>query len=290
MLGYESARECLNGMFLILTPPRQISRQALEAAGITAQDLDAILLATISGDYVFPATACVVQYKLGLRDCMAMDLSAACTGYIYGLSMAQAYIESGMYSNILLIGVDVLTKVVDWSDRSTCVLFGDGAGATVIQPNEDRGVLGTVLGADGGAAELLYQPCGGSRVPISNEAINHKKHYLYMNGREIFKHAVRVMSQTCLNVLEKCGKSLDDVDLVIPHQANLRIIEAVAKRLGVSMENFFINVEKYANTSAATIPMALHEALEQGRLHEGDLVLFVSFGGGLTWGASLVQY
>ncbi len=268
----------------------EASKQAIAAAGTTAEELDAILLATISGDYVFPATACVVQYKLGIRDCMAMDLSAACSGYIYGLSMAQAYIESGMYKNILLIGVDVLTKVVDWSDRSTCVLFGDGAGASIIQPHESRGVLRTVLGADGAAAELLYQPCGGSRIPISNQAIDQKKHYLYMNGREIFKHAVRVMSQTCLQVLENCGKTLDDVALVIPHQANMRIIEAVAKRLGLSMDRFFINVEKYANTSAATVPMALHEALEQGRLNRGELVLFVSFGGGLTWGASLVQY
>ncbi|HOJ60068.1 MAG TPA: beta-ketoacyl-ACP synthase III [bacterium] len=266
------------------------SRDALRAAGISPDDLDAILVATISGDYVFPATACVLQHKLGASHAMAFDLSAACTGYIYGLSVAQAYIESGRYKNILLVGVDMLTKVVDWTDRNTCVLFGDGAGATVIQPRERGGVLDTVLGSDGSAAELLYQPCGGTRVPISHEAIDRKKHFLYMNGREIYKYAVREMVQSCHEVLKRCGKTIEDVRLIIPHQANNRILEAVAQRLGVSMDRLFINIEKYANTSAATVPIALHEALQQGRLHEGDLALLVSFGGGLTWGASLVQF
>lgn len=266
------------------------SRQALDSAGITANDLDAILVATISGDYIFPATACVVQHRLGAKNCMAFDLSAACTGYIYGLSVAQAYIESGLYKNILLVGVDVLTKTVDWTDRSTCILFGDGAGATVIQPSETKGVIGTVLGSDGGAAEALYQPCGGSRIPISEEAIRQGKQFLYMDGRSIFKQAVRVMAQTCLDVLDQCNLTLDDVALIVPHQANLRILEAVAKRLNVDMERMFVNIEKYANTSAATVPIALHEALQQGRLKEGELALFVSFGGGLTWGANLVQF
>jgi len=266
------------------------SRDALRAAGLTPEDLDAVLVATISGDYVFPATACVLQHKLGAPNAMAFDLSAACTGYIYGLSVAQAYIESGRYRNILLVGVDMLTKVVDWTDRNTCVLFGDGAGATVIQPREEAGVLDTVLGSDGSAAELLYQPCGGTRIPISHEAIENKKHYLYMNGREIYKYAVREMVQCCRRVLERCGRSIGEVDLIIPHQANNRILEAVAQRLEVPMDRVFINIEKYANTSAATIPIALHEALQQGRLREGSLTLFVSFGGGLTWGASLVQF
>lgn len=266
------------------------SRDALRAAGLTPEDLDAVLVATISGDYVFPATACVLQHKLGAPNAMAFDLSAACTGYIYGLSVAQAYIESGRYRNILLVGVDMLTKVVDWTDRNTCVLFGDGAGATVIQPREEAGVLDTVLGSDGSAAELLYQPCGGTRIPISHEAIENKKHYLYMNGREIYKYAVREMVQCCRRVLERCGRSIGEVDLIIPHQANNRILEAVAQRLEVPMDRVFINIEKYANTSAATIPIALHEALQQGRLRKGSLTLFVSFGGGLTWGASLVQF
>lgn len=267
----------------------EASRQALERAGAAPESLDAILVATISPDYFFPATACLVQSRLGAKNAMAFDLSAACTGFIYGLSVAQAYIESGMYRNILLVGVDLLTKVVDWTDRNTCVLFGDGAGAVVIQPGE-TGVLGTVLGSDGASAELLYQPGGGSRLPLTEELVRDKKHCLYMNGREIFKQAVRVMAQTGLEVVKRCGHSLEDVDLVIPHQANLRIIEAVANRLGVSMDRFYLNVHKYANTSAATIPMAMHEALEEGRLKPGGMALMVSFGGGLTWGASLARF
>ncbi len=267
------------------------SRQALEMGGIEPRELDAILVATISGDYAWPATACILQHKLGAKNAMAFDLSAACSGYIYGLSVAQAYIESGLYKNILLVGVDLLTKVVDWTDRNTCVLFGDGAGATILQPNGSAaGILGTLLGADGSTADLLCQPCGGSRVPISEEAIREKKHFLYLNGREIFKHAVRVMTQTCHDVLKQCGLTLDDVKTVVPHQANIRIIEAVAQRLGLPMDRFFVNVEKYANTSAATIPIALHEAREQGILQSGDRALLVSFGGGLTWAGGVVQF
>jgi 3-oxoacyl-[acyl-carrier-protein] synthase-3 len=268
----------------------QASLQALKAAGITAQELDAIMIGTISGDYVFPATACVLQDKLGASNCMAFDFSAACSGFIYGLSIAQAYIESGRFRNILLVGVDLLTKVVDWTDRQTCVLFGDGAGAAVIQPHDSLGVIETICGSDGSAAELLYQPCGGSRIPISANAIEAKKHYLYMDGRSIFKQAVRVMAQACQDVLKHCNTALDEVALVIPHQANVRIIEAIAQRLDLSMDKVFVNVQKYANTSAATIPIALHEARQEGRLPDGEKVLLVSFGGGLTWGASLIQF
>ncbi len=268
----------------------EAAQKALEQGGINALDLDAVLVATISGDYAWPATACVVQKRLGAKKALAFDLSAACSGYIYGLSIAQAYIESGRYNNILLIGVDLLTKVVDWTDRNTCVLFGDGAGATLIQSNGTSGVLDTVLGADGGMAELLYLPCGGSRIPVSEEAIREKKHYLYLNGREIFKHAVRVMTKTCHDVLDRCHLTIQDVKVVIPHQANIRIIEAIAQRLGLPMERFFVNVDKYANTSAATIPIAIHEALEQGVLEKGDKALLVAFGGGLTWAAGVVQF
>lgn len=269
----------------------EASQSALEKAGINPEDLDAILMATVSGDYSWPATACILQHKLGAKNAMAFDLSAACSGFVYGLSIAQAFIESGQYKNILLVGVDLLTKVVDWSDRNTCVLFGDGAGAVIVQPNDSKGVLCSELGADGSASELLGQHCGGSRVPITPEAIAQKKHFLFMNGKEIFKSAVRVMAQTCFKVLERCHKSIDEVSLIIPHQANTRILDAVAQRLGLKLEEkFFVNIEKYANTSAATIPIALHEALQQGRLKEGDLVIFVSFGGGLTWGANLIQF
>ncbi|MBI1389200.1 MAG: beta-ketoacyl-ACP synthase III [bacterium] len=267
------------------------ARQALDGAGISAEDVDAILVATISGDYPWPATACLVQHKLGAKPVMAYDLSAACTGYLYGLSQASAFIESGKFKNILLIGVDMLTKTLDWTDRNTCVLFGDGAGATVIQAREGgEGVIDTILGADGSSAELLYQPAGGSRIPISAEAVEAGKHHLFMNGREIFKQAVRVMAQTIADLLQRSGKTADDVTVVIPHQANIRILEAVADRIGVGMDRFFINIHKYGNTSAATIPMALHEARQEGRLKTGDLAVMVSFGGGLTWGASLVQF
>ncbi len=271
----------------------QASKAALDNAGITPEEIDAILVATISGDYIFPATACVLQEKLGANHAMAFDLSAACSGYIYGLSIAKAYIESGMYKNLLLVGVDTLTKVVDWEDRSSCVLFGDGAGATIIQPNgisDGAGVLDAILGSDGSAAELLYQPCGGSKLPLTEERIREKKHCLYLNGREIFKHAVRVMAQTSEEILRRCGLTMDDIKLIIPHQANMRILESVAKRLGVSTERFYLNIEKYANTSGATIPIAIHEALQEGCLQKGDLALLVSFGGGLTWGSSIVKF
>ena len=267
------------------------SNQAIQNAGIAPTDIDAILLATISGDYPWPATACVVQSKIGANPVMAYDLSAACTGFLYGLAQASAFIETGKFKNILLVGVDTLTKVLDWTDRNTCVLFGDGAGAAIIQPSQDKtGVIDTLLGADGGAAQMLYQPAGGSRTPITEDVLKEGKQYLSMNGREIFKHAVRVMTQTILALLKRNGKSSDDVTLVVPHQANIRILEAVSDRIGVGMDRFFLNIEKYGNTSAATIPMATHEARQQGRIKDGDLVVMVSFGGGLTWGASLVQF
>lgn len=267
------------------------SKQALDAAGVNPEDLDAVLVATVSGDYSWPATACILQHKLGAKNAMAFDLSAACSGFVYGLTVAQSFIVSGQYRNVLLVGVDLLSKVVDWTDRNTCVLFGDGAGAVVIQPNDHKGVLVSEMGADGSAADLLGQHCGGSRFPITKEAIDRKEHFLFMNGKEIFKQAVRVMAQTCLKVLEPCNKSINDVALIIPHQANTRILDAVAQRLGLTLaDHFFVNIDKYANTSAATIPIALHEARQEGRVKDGDLVIFVSFGGGLTWGANLVQF
>lgn len=268
----------------------QASKQALERAGLHAEQLDAILVATITPDYPFPATACLLQHKLGSPGTMAFDLSAACTGFLYGLSIAQAYIESGLYKNVLLVGVDVLSKVVDWTDRNTCVLFGDGAGAAILQPSDDTGIYKTILGSDGSSAELLYQRTGGSKYPFTESAIQDKSHCLYMNGRNIFKQAVKVMSQSCKDVLEQCNKKIEDVKLVIPHQANMRIIEAISERLNIPMAQIYVNVHKYANTSAATIPMALHEAEVEGKVQNGDTLLFVSFGGGLTWGATLLEY
>ncbi|MGC9326420.1 MAG: beta-ketoacyl-ACP synthase III, partial [Candidatus Hinthialibacter sp.] len=227
----------------------EASIKALAASTVKAEELDAIIVGTVSGDYSWPATACILQQKLGAKNAMAFDLSAACSGFVYGLSIAQAYIQSGQYKNILLIGVDLLTKVVDWTDRNTCVLFGDGAGAAVIQPHDEKGVLCSELGADGSAADMLCVQCGGSRVPVTQEAINQKKQYLFMNGREIFRYAVRGMLQSCTKVLERTRKTIDDVSLIIPHQANTRILDAVAQKLGVDLhERFYLNIEKYANT------------------------------------------
>jgi len=269
----------------------EASQNALKSAGINAEELDAVMIATISGDYNWPATACILQHRLGAKNAMAFDLSAACSGFVYGMSLAQAYVESGQYKNILLVGVDLLTKAVDWKDRNTCVLFGDGAGAVIIQPHETKGVLCSELGADGSMADMLCLKCGGSRFPMNQKAIDNNEHFIYMNGKEIFKQAVRVMTQMCEKVLERTNKKKEDVALIIPHQANIRILEAVARRLGLSLEkNFYVNIEKYANTSAATVPIALHEALQEDRLKEGDVAIFVSFGGGLTWGANLIQF
>jgi len=264
--------------------------EAMDRAGVTPDEIEAVLVATITPDQIFPATACIVQHRLGIKNAMAVDLSAACTGFLYALSVAQAYVESGRYRRILAIGVDLLTKTVDWGDRATCVLFGDGAGAAVIGPDPDNGVLHTILGADGQYGDLIIQRAGGSRIPISREAIDAGHHYIQVKGREVYRHAVTVMTSVALDCLKHCGLSKDDIRWLIPHQANLRIIEGVSERLEIPMERFVVNVQKYANTSAATIPIALHEAILDGRIVKGDIVLMVSFGSGLTWGASVMRF
>jgi 3-oxoacyl-[acyl-carrier-protein] synthase-3 len=266
------------------------AKEALEQSGTPPEEVELILVATITPDHIFPATACLLQDRLGAKNAAAFDLSAACTGFIYGLSVAQAYVESDRYRRILLVGVDTLTKTVDWGDRATCVLFGDGAGAAVLGPDPDRGVVHTVLGADGRYADLIIQNAGGSRVPMSREVIDAKQHFIRVKGREVYRHAVTVMTTVALDCLSQCGLSKDDIRWFIPHQANLRIIEGVSERLEVPMDRFVVNVHKYANTSAATIPIALHEALLDRRISENDHVLMVSFGSGLTWGASIVKF
>lgn len=266
------------------------AKRALEDGGYDPKDIDAIVLGTITPDYIFPSTACVLQNRLGANGCAAFDVSAACTGFIYALTTANGLIAAETFKRILVVGVDVLTKTVDWKARETAVLFGDGAGAAVVEPSNDKGVMGSVLHADGKLVELLYQPAGGSRTPMSHEAIEAGGQYIIVKGREIYRHATQCMPEAVLEVVEKCGKTLEDVDLVVPHQANMRIIDAVAKRLKLPIEKFYINIEKYANTSAATVPMATHEALKDGSIKEGDLVVMVSFGAGLTWGATLVQF
>jgi 3-oxoacyl-[acyl-carrier-protein] synthase-3 len=263
---------------------------ALRTAGIPAEQLDMIVCASVTGDTPFPATAVWVQEKLGLS-CPAFDVNAACAGFSYGLATATAFVEAGMADTILLIGAEVFSRILDFTDRQTCVLFGDGAGATVIQASDRPGIEGTVLGADGTAAEILLIPAGGSREPASAETVAASRHRVQMpNGREVFKRAVTEMAAACREVLEKNGHSPDDVDLLIPHQANARILVAVAERLGIPLERAVVDVAEVGNTSAASIPIALDRAYRAGRMKDGDLVLFTSFGAGLTWGATAIRW
>jgi len=263
---------------------------ALRTAGIPAEQLDMIVCASVTGDTPFPATAVWVQEKLGLS-CPAFDVNAACAGFSYGLATAAAFVEAGMADAILLIGAEVFSRILDFTDRQTCVLFGDGAGATVIQASERPGIEGTVLGADGTAAEILLVPGGGSREPASAETVAASRHRIQMpNGREVFKRAVTEVEASCREVLEKNGHSPDDVDLLIPHQANARIMIAVAERLGIPLERSVVDVAEVGNTSAASIPIALDRAYRAGRMKDGDLVLFTSFGAGLTWGATAIRW
>lgn len=265
--------------------------KALKSAGMTAEDLDLIIVATITPDMAFPSTACILQDKLGAKGAAAFDLSAACSGFVYGLATATSFIKTGIYNNALIIGVDCLSRITDYTDRNTCVLFGDGAGAVVIgEVPEGRGFQSFDLGAEGAGGSLLKLEAGGSRLPASAETVENRQHYIYMNGREVFKFAVRVMGTATVDVLEKAGLTKDDIDLFVPHQANIRIIQSAMQRLDLPEEKVVINVNKYANTSAASIPLALVEAAEEGRMKEGDRVLMVGFGGGLTWGASVLVW
>lgn len=265
--------------------------RALDKAGLTADQLDLIIVATITPDMAFPSTACILQDKLGAKKAAAFDLSAACSGFVYSLATAVNFIGSGMYGNALVIGADTLSRITDYSDRNTCVLFGDGAGAVVLGPvAEGRGFKSFDLGAEGSGGVQLNLKAGGSRLPASEETVKEGKHYIYMNGREVFKFAVRVMGTATDEVLRKAGFEKEDIDLFVPHQANIRIIQSAMQRLNLPEEKCVINVDKYANTSAASIPLALVEAAESGRIHEGDKVLLVGFGGGLTWGAATLVW
>lgn len=265
--------------------------KALESAGMTGRDLDLIIVATITPDSSFPSTACILQDKLGAKGAAAFDLSAACSGFVYGLASATSFIQSGMYNNALVIGADCLSRITDYTDRNTSVLFGDGAGAVVVgEVPEGRGFKAFDLGAEGAGGSLLQMEGGGSRLPATAETVENKKHYINMNGREVFKFAVRVMGTATIEVLRKAGMERTDVDLFVPHQANIRIIQSAMQRLELPEEKVVVNVDKYANTSAASIPLALVEAAEEGRMKAGDTVLMVGFGGGLTWGASVLVW
>jgi len=266
------------------------ARQAMAKAGIGPLDLDLILVATVSGDMQFPATAIFVQAQLGATNAVAFDVSATCAGYLYLLHLADNFIRSSAYQTILVIGGEILSSMVDYEDRSTCVLFGDGAGANVIQKRDgERGILATHVGSDGRLANLLYRWGSGSAHVLTHEVLDQRSHYMVMQGNEVFRHAVRIMADAIEVVIEKAGITVDDIDLFIPHQANIRIIKSLANRLRLPKEKVYINIERYGNTSAASIPIALNEALTSGRLREGDICGMVSFGGGFTWGSAVVK-
>jgi 3-oxoacyl-[acyl-carrier-protein] synthase III len=266
------------------------ARAAMTTAAITAEQLDMIVVASVTGDTPFPATAVWAQQKLGVR-CPAFDVNAACAGFSYGLASATAFVQAGMADTILLVGAEIFSRILDFSDRTTSILFGDGAGAAIVQASDHPGIEGTVLGADGTAADLLMMPAGGTRMPPSPQTVASNEHTIRMpKGREVFKRAVTEMAAACRELLDKSGSTPADVDLLIPHQANARIMIAVADRLGIPAERSVLDVAEVGNTSAASIPIALARAWNAGRIKEGDLVLFTSFGAGLTWGATLVRW
>ncbi len=267
------------------------AQQALEDAGVAAADIDLILLGTVSGDMRFPATAIFVQAKLGAINAAAFDIGAACSGFVYGLSIADTMITSRRYRNILVIGAESMSHMTDWEDRNTCVLFGDGAGAAVLVPSDgERGIMSTYIGSDGRLAHLLYSAGGGTVAPASHETVDNRDHYLKMAGPEVFLHAVKAMSNSAQRALDEAGLKSSDVDLLIPHQANIRIIEGTAKRFGIPREKVMINIDRYGNTSSASIPIALNEARRNGRLQPGMICLLVVFGGGFTWASAVVKF
>jgi 3-oxoacyl-[acyl-carrier-protein] synthase-3 len=273
----------------------EAAQRAMAAAGVTPAEIDLIVIATVTPDMFFPSTACIVQRKLGATNAVCFDISAACSGFLYALQVARHFLNAGTRATALVIGAEKLSSLVNWEDRNTCVLFGDGAGAVVIRAEDTATeapgrVLSTVMGSDGNLTDLLKVPGGGSACPITAENVADKPNTIHMEGRETFKHAVTRMCQASEQALAMAGLTKDDIAMVIPHQANARIITAIADRLGLPADKTFMNVDKYGNTSAATIPIALDEAQRQGRIQRGDIVLLVAFGGGFTWASSVVRW
>lgn len=269
----------------------EAGRRAIERAGLTPDAIDLIILATCTPDRPFPATACAVQANLGISQAGAFDVAAACSGFVYGLGVATSMIRSGMARTILFIAADIFTHYINWNDRNTCVLFGDGAGAVILQASDSPlGLLSCRLGASGKDEDLMAVDAGGTRMPMTPELLEQGRQYVYMQGREIFKLAVRGMGESSLQAIGEAGLAPHDINLVVPHQANLRIIKATAKLLDMPMERVFVNLDRYGNTSAATIPIALVEAAEQGRIRAGDNVLITAFGGGLTWASAVLRW
>jgi len=267
------------------------ARRALKAADMKASDLDLILVGTVTPDTPFPSAGCVLQSKLGAKNAVGFDVSAACSGFLYALQVADSYIKSKHYERVLVVGVDVLSKITDWEDRCTCVLFGDGAGAVVLVPTSKKeGIIDVQIGSNGKLGDILYIPGGGSKIPASHESVDAREHFIKMNGNDVFKVAVKTMQRISNEILERNNMDPSEVDIMIPHQANIRIIQAVAKRLKMPMEKVFVNLDRYGNTSAATIPIALDEAVRGGRVSDGDTILMAAFGGGLTWASALLKW
>lgn len=267
------------------------ARKALADAGITAEEIDLIIVATATPDMVFPSVACLVQADLKAARAGAFDLSAGCSGFVYGLVTGSQFIKSGLYKKVLVIGAETLSTILDWSDRNTCVLFGDGAGAVVLaETAAGYGILGADLGADGSGGDFLKLPAGGSRNPATTDTISQKMHFVQMNGNEVFKFAVKIVGDTAFKALEGAGISAGDVDCLVPHQANTRIIQAAAKRLKLPLDKVVINIDKYGNTSAASIPIALEEAVHSGKIKQGDTIVLIGFGAGLTWASAVIKW
>jgi 3-oxoacyl-[acyl-carrier-protein] synthase III len=270
------------------------SRAAMERAGVSAGELDAIVLSTATTDRLLPSTAVDLQAMLGASRAAAFDISAACTGFIYSSTIAEGLIATGVAETVLVVGSEKMSGIVDWKDRSTVVLFGDGAGAAIIRrkkvATQDRGILSAYMRSDGTLADLLYRPSGGTSIPFSAEVLDNRSHFVSMAGREVFKHAVRSMADACDRALDGAKLTGTDIDLLIPHQANMRIIEATAKHASVSMDKVYVNVDRYGNTSSASVPIALDEAIETGRIKEGMTVMLVAFGAGFTWGSMIVRF
>ncbi len=267
------------------------AEQAIKLAGIDPKSIDLIIVATCTPDTAFPSTACHIQHKIGATRAAAFDVNAACSGFLYALVTGDQFIAGGIYKTVLVIGAEKLSSIVNWQDRNTCVLFGDGAGAVILQhrPNA-RGMLAYDLGADGAQTEILSVPAGGCRIPITQEVIDQRLQYLQMAGKEVFKYAVTAMNRSAEVCLDKAGIKAKELRWVIPHQANFRIVDAVAQRLNISLEHFVVNLDRYGNTSAACMPICLHETVMAGKLDRGDLLLMVAFGGGLTWASSVIEW
>ena len=269
----------------------QAALRALEDAKVYPEELDLVIVATITPDYVFPATAGLIAERLGAKKAAGFDLQAACTGFLYGVTTAAQFIATGMYKTVLVIGGETLSKILNWEDRGTCILFGDGAGAAVLQPVEDGyGFLGYELGTDGSGGKLLGMPGGGSMYPATLETIEKKMHFIHMTGNEVFKFAVRIMGEAALKALDRAGLKKEDIDCLVPHQANMRIVDSAVKRLGIDPKKVVVNLDRFGNMSAASIPVALDEAARGGRLKYGDILLMVGFGAGLTWGAAVLKW